>query len=116
MLINIMCNVFSMPKKSLEISVELDQRLKHFLIDRYGNDHGRQQEVFRDALIAFLDANETRSTQAEAECEAVAVECVVEPLAKEVPPTAKPVKPRKTKHVAKKKAFKDDTTTVPSTS
>ena len=52
-----------MTKISLELDAALDKRLKQYALDHYTVAHGKQQQIIRDALIAFLDANESKGPQ-----------------------------------------------------
>lgn len=52
-----------MTKISLELDAALDKRLKQYALDHYTVAHGKQQQIIRDALIAFLDANEGKRQQ-----------------------------------------------------
>lgn len=50
-----------MTKISLELDAGLNKRLKQYVLDHFEVAHGKQQEVIRTALIAFLDANESQN-------------------------------------------------------
>jgi hypothetical protein len=70
-----------MTKISLELDTALNKQLKRYVLDHFDDGHGKQQEVIRTALRAFLDADKGA---------APAVECVVS--SEEVPAAAKPVR------------------------
>jgi hypothetical protein len=46
-----------MKKISLELDDQLNTQLKQYMMDHYGFTHGKQQDVIRAALRAFLDAD-----------------------------------------------------------
>ena len=46
-----------MAKISLELDAQLNKQLKQYMTDRFGFTHGKQQEVIREALRAFLNAD-----------------------------------------------------------
>jgi hypothetical protein len=82
-----------MTKISLDLDDALNRRLKQFALNKYGRTHGVQQAILKDALIAYLDAQESKPDEPEeaAKCEATtteaeAVECTVEkgPVPEEV--------------------------------
>ena len=52
-----MRNRVSMARISLELDAQLNKQLKQYMTDRFGFTHGKQQEVIREALRAFLDAD-----------------------------------------------------------
>lgn len=89
-----------MTKISIDLDKTLNRRLKQFALDKYGSTHGRQQMIIRDALIAYLDAQESKLAEPE--------ECVATVLEEgPVPAAARTVtRPRKTKKVTMK--FKED--------
>lgn len=45
-----------MARISLELDAQLNKQLKQYMTDRFGFTHGKQQEVIREALRAFLNA------------------------------------------------------------
>ena len=45
-----------MARISLELDAQLNKQLKQYMTDRFGFTHGKQQEVIREALRAFLKA------------------------------------------------------------
>lgn len=82
-----------MTKISLELDAALDKRLKQYALDHYTVAHGKQQQIIRDALIAFLDANESKRQpkviEIQPESEEVIEVCEPEPAPK---PRTKKVK------------------------
>lgn len=80
-----------MTKISLELDEQLNRKLKQFALDKYGRTHGMQQIIIRDALIAYLNAQESKIAEPE--------ECVATVLEEgPIPAAARTVtKPRKTK-------------------
>jgi len=93
-----------MTKISLELDAALNKRLKQYAIDHYEMSHGKQQAIIRDALIAFLDANELRRipktpTQTITLTEPEEVEAEIVEVCKPEPPVTKPKvsKPKKAK-------------------
>lgn len=66
-----------MTKISLDIDDALNRRLKQFALNKYGRTHGMQQSIIKDALIAYLDEQESKSTKPTEEagtCEATTSE------------------------------------------
>lgn len=87
-----------MTKISLELDAALDKRLKQYALDHYTVAHGKQQQIIRDALIAFLDANEGKRQQKIIEIQPESVsEEVVEVCEPEPTPKRPMRKPRKAK-------------------
>ena len=82
-----------MTKISLELDAALDKRLKQYALDHYIVAHGKQQQIIRDALVAFLDANESKRQpkviEIQPESEEVIEVCEQEPAPK---PRTKKVK------------------------
>lgn len=99
-----------MTKISLELDEQLNKMLKQYALNRYNKTHGMQQGIIRDALIAYLNAQMSKST-VEGECVATTVECTVED--EPIPVDAQTVKePKTAKKAAKKNEFKNDTVAI----
>ena len=82
-----------MTKVSLELDQVLNQRLKAHCAKRYPDSYGHQQEVIREALTAFLDAQEKPKAAPKVygmphDGESTAKE---KPIAKTLPTKAKPI-------------------------
>jgi len=86
-----------MTKISLELDAALNKRLKQYALDHYDIPHGKQQMIIRNALIAFLDANESIEIQPESVTEEVEEVCEPEITAK---PIKKPKKPKTRRKLA----------------